>query len=180
MIPSGLTDNNIEFFAKDGELYSLQGGNKYKYPDLPQEHIEFLSNMLMEDTTGQDTLSGIPIYSRLKLYGICRFGACNNMPDSDENMTCLDNNEYFDCGIRGTCPYEGKRCKDIVMPGGLLTVHLIKIIKLIASGYIDKEIADKLEISVNTVNNHVANIISRIGGRTRVDITRFAKERGII
>lgn len=180
MIPSGLIDKNIEFFALDGELFSLQDGIRYRYPEMPEDHLMFLRNMLTEDTTAGNTLDGIPLANRLKIYGICRFGACNHIPDSTEEGDCADQNEYYDCGIRGVCPHEGKRCKDIVMPNGVLTAHMIKIIKLVAEGFIDKEIASKLGISVNTVNNHLATIITRTVSRTRVDITRFAKERGII
>ena len=179
MIPSGLTDNNIEFFAKDGELYSLQDGTRYRYPELPESHIDFLSNMLMDDTSAQDTMTGIPVANRIKIYGICRFGGCNFTPDASDEGDCIDMHEYYECGIRGVCPFEGKRCKDIVMPAGVLTSHMLKMMLLVTAGLINKEIADKLSIAKKTVDNTLVTITSRIGGRNRADIVRFVKERGI-
>ncbi|MBO4716591.1 MAG: response regulator transcription factor, partial [Spirochaetales bacterium] len=49
-------------------------------------------------------------------------------------------------------------------------------VQLICEGYTNKEIAQELSISVNTVNNHVANIFSKMGVRSRIDLLKALKE----
>lgn len=178
MIPSGLTDNNLEFFSLNGELYSLSNGIRYQFPKCPSDHARFLQIQLDADTIARETLTNIPDDQKLKVYGICRFGACNSTPDGVDN-NCIDKTEYFDCGIRGRCEYEGKRCKELVTDAGVISSRQLQIMILVSRGMLSKEIANQLNISENTVANHLANIHQKIGGRTRVDIATFVKERDI-
>lgn len=180
MIPSGLTDQNIEFFAVDGELYSLSNGFRHKFPDMPYEHVMFLNEQFHLDDAGQKSVEHLKEYDRLKTYSICRFGGCNSTPDASAKGEIVDSNEYYDCGIRGNCPHEGKRCKEIVAENGVISHRQLEIMKLVASGLYNKEIADQLQISENTVANHLANIFDKLGDRSRVVITSFVKERGIL
>ena len=48
--------------------------------------------------------------------------------------------------------------------------------QLICEGLTNKEIAQELNISVNTVNNHVANIFSKMDVRSRIDLLKALKE----
>lgn len=48
-----------------------------------------------------------------------------------------------------------------------LTPRQVEVIELIATGAGDKEIADKLEISVETVDFHVREILLRLKAKTR-------------
>lgn len=50
------------------------------------------------------------------------------------------------------------------------------VIQLICEGLTNKEIAQELSISVNTVNNHVANIFGKMEVRSRIDLLRALKE----
>lgn len=50
------------------------------------------------------------------------------------------------------------------------------VVKLICEGMTNKEIAQELSISVNTVNNHVANIFSKMEVRSRIDLLKVLKE----
>jgi DNA-binding CsgD family transcriptional regulator len=51
------------------------------------------------------------------------------------------------------------------------------VIELIREGLTNKEIAENLKISVNTVNNHVANIFSKVGVRSRIDLLNTLLKR---
>lgn len=55
-----------------------------------------------------------------------------------------------------------------------------EVIRLIASGKINKEIADILQISIKTVEKHRQNIMKRFKLRNTADITRFAVATKII
>lgn len=49
-----------------------------------------------------------------------------------------------------------------------------QVIRLIALGHSNKEIADRLQISIKTIEKHRGNSMRRFGLRNTADITRFA------
>ena len=55
-----------------------------------------------------------------------------------------------------------------------------EVVRLIALGQINKEIADELQISIKTVEKHRENIMKRFKLRNTADITRFAVATKII
>ncbi len=57
-----------------------------------------------------------------------------------------------------------------------ITEREFSVIQLICEGYTNKEIARELSISVNTVNNHVANIFDKTNVRSRIDLLKLLKE----
>ena len=63
--------------------------------------------------------------------------------------------------------------------GKPLSNREIEIIKLIAEGKLNKEIADLLEISVRTVEKHRANILRKLNLNKTVDLVRYAIQHGI-
>src|SRR5262249_32529828 len=58
-------------------------------------------------------------------------------------------------------------------PAGL-SAREIEVLRLLASGKANKEIAAALFISVATVERHVANLYAKIGARGRAQATAFA------
>jgi DNA-binding NarL/FixJ family response regulator len=54
------------------------------------------------------------------------------------------------------------------------------VLKLIAEGRSNKEIARILGISGKTVEKHRANILARLGMRDRTELTRYAIRAGLI
>jgi DNA-binding NarL/FixJ family response regulator len=61
----------------------------------------------------------------------------------------------------------------------VLTVRENEILKLVAKGYSYREIAEKLFISVKTVQNHVQNILTKLQLRRRYELMRYAIHRGL-
>lgn len=59
-----------------------------------------------------------------------------------------------------------------------LTDRETEIVRLIAWGYSNKEIAARLEIRVKTVEAHKANSMQKLGMRSRIDIVRYAVLQG--
>jgi DNA-binding NarL/FixJ family response regulator len=77
--------------------------------------------------------------------------------------------------------------RDYVERGGrgeeqfdVLTPRELEVLKLIAEAYTSKEIAEKLFISIKTVDRHRQNILEKLGMRDRVELTRYAIRRGLI
>jgi DNA-binding NarL/FixJ family response regulator len=60
-----------------------------------------------------------------------------------------------------------------------LTPREIEVLRLLAAGRSNPEIAATLVISVKTVERHLANVYAKIGARTRVDAATYALTRGL-
>ena len=60
-----------------------------------------------------------------------------------------------------------------------LSLREIEVLRLLAIGKSNQQIADALVISVNTVNRHVSNIFDKLGVANRAQATAYAKDRGI-
>ena len=60
-----------------------------------------------------------------------------------------------------------------------LTARETEVLTLVAKGYVYKEIAEKLFISVKTVQNHVQNILSKLHLSGRYDLMRYAIRKGL-
>jgi DNA-binding NarL/FixJ family response regulator len=61
-----------------------------------------------------------------------------------------------------------------------LTPAEIDVLRLIASGHGNKQIADKLGITEDTVKGRVRNILSKLGANDRTHATTIGLKRGII
>jgi len=53
-----------------------------------------------------------------------------------------------------------------------------EVLRLIASGYSNKEIAARLSLSVKTVEVHKANAMRKLGLNGRIDIVKYAALKG--
>jgi two-component system, NarL family, response regulator NreC len=55
-----------------------------------------------------------------------------------------------------------------------------EVLKLIAEGLMNREIAEKLNISVRTVERHRENIMSKLNLHTRAELVRYAADKGLL
>lgn len=62
----------------------------------------------------------------------------------------------------------------------LLTAREIDVLRLIATGNSNKQIADHLSIGEATVKSHVTNILSKLGANDRAHAVTIGLKRGII
>jgi DNA-binding NarL/FixJ family response regulator len=70
--------------------------------------------------------------------------------------------------------------QDIPLREDPLTPREREVVKLVAEGYTNKQIAETLVISEKTVERHRANILEKLGMRDRVELTRYAIRHGLI
>jgi DNA-binding NarL/FixJ family response regulator len=65
-------------------------------------------------------------------------------------------------------------------PTELLTLREIDVLRLLAKGYTNRQIADVLCLSMRTVEGHRANLMSKLNLHSRVELTSFAEEHGLL
>lgn len=61
-----------------------------------------------------------------------------------------------------------------------LTERETEILRLMAGGYSNKEVANSLHVAEGTVKNHVSNILSKLGVRDRTRAVLKAFEQGLV
>lgn len=61
-----------------------------------------------------------------------------------------------------------------------LTPRELGVLQLIRDGYKNKQIADRLSISENTVNFHIKNIVDKLGANDRTHAVTIAVRRGLL
>lgn len=61
-----------------------------------------------------------------------------------------------------------------------LTPRETDVLRLIAQGYTNRQMADMLSISVRTVESHRSNLMGKLDLHSRVELVRYAKENNLI
>ncbi|MGB3615877.1 MAG: LuxR C-terminal-related transcriptional regulator [Elainellaceae cyanobacterium] len=69
------------------------------------------------------------------------------------------------------------------MAGGIdketaLSERELQIVELVTVGLTNQEVAEKLDISKRTVDNHVSNILTKTSTGNRVELVRWARRWG--
>jgi DNA-binding CsgD family transcriptional regulator len=65
-------------------------------------------------------------------------------------------------------------------PSEVLTKREVEVLRLVAGGSTNNEIANDLVLSVRTVERHIGNIYAKIGARGRADATAYALTRNLV
>ena len=63
-------------------------------------------------------------------------------------------------------------------PDGL-THREVEVLRLVAAGKTDREIAEELVIGVRTVTTHVSNILNKISAANRTEAASYATRNGL-
>ena len=88
--------------------------------------------------------------------------------------------ELFDeLGVRVDAPVATRSPAVTALPSGL-TEREAEVLRLVAAGHTNKEIAATLFLSDKTVARHLSNIFTKINVSTRAAATAFAFERGVV
>ena len=64
-------------------------------------------------------------------------------------------------------------------PGPAITPRETEVLRLVAKGLTARRIAERLDLSHRTVENHVQNVLRKLQLTNRVELTRYAIERGL-
>jgi two-component system response regulator NreC len=88
--------------------------------------------------------------------------------------------QYLDSALtaRVTAGFLAKSGRKAQATGVSLSEREAEVLRLIAAGYSNKEIAAQLELSVKTVEVHKANAARKLGLKGRIDIVKYALLQG--
>jgi DNA-binding NarL/FixJ family response regulator len=75
---------------------------------------------------------------------------------------------------------EGKKTLKTTSAWDSLTQREREVLKLIAEGYKNKEVADDLYISLKTVEKHRANLMKKLDLHNAAELTALAMEKGLV
>ena len=67
----------------------------------------------------------------------------------------------------------------LTYPDGL-TAREVDVLRLVAQGMTDAQVAEQLVISPRTVNTHLTSIYGKIGVSSRSEATRYALEQRLV
>lgn len=82
-------------------------------------------------------------------------------------------------GERGATP-EDRGASDVPEPVSALSRREQAVLRLIALGHTNQEVADLLHLSVRTVESHRAALVVKTGAKTRAELVRFALDAGLL
>lgn len=181
-LPPGLEDNGVEFYIHDNDIKCLHKGIIYKWGEFPQFILDIVKNDMVAHPEAIKALLNWDLrqpVEQIKQYIICRFGGFDNDPDIDKEGKIIYT-EYFDCGRRGNCAYEGKLCSTIQAVEGYLTKRELEVLKLVATNKKNSEIAELLFISEETVSTHNQNIQKKLGVEDKLGMSIWAHSKNIV
>jgi DNA-binding NarL/FixJ family response regulator len=72
------------------------------------------------------------------------------------------------------------RQQKVMMPDDNLSVRERQVLKLVAEGASNKEIADQLNISVRTVDHHRASLIEKLNLKSTAELIRYAISKSYV
>lgn len=181
-LPGGLVDDSAEFFIHQNDIKCLYQGKAHSYDEIPSHIMDAVEADMMQHPKALEALAKWGITNaedQIKQYIFCRFGGFDSNPDISDNGD-IHHREYFDCGRRGNCAYEGKLCPSVKVAHGELSKREIEVLRLIGLGRLDKEICDDLGIALDTLRSHKDNIKLKTGEERKTAQGVLAHRLGLI
>jgi DNA-binding CsgD family transcriptional regulator len=180
-IPAGIEDNNVEFYRHGNTVNATYGGARFVFNALPAEIREPFAVELINDKKAFHCLihdmKVNPAEAEEKLVW-CRYGHHDYNPDYNYTTKKLTP-DAPGCENESHCHGFGIVCR--IPPGvnGHLTKQEFFVLRLIARGKQDKEIAAELGIEVSTVRTYIQRIHYKLRVNNRIEIFIWAQSYGI-
>lgn len=89
-----------------------------------------------------------------------------------------DGRQYVDASLPDAMSFPARTSRRSGEPRPAITDREAEVLRFIAWGHSNKEIAAQLDLSVKTVEVHKANAARKLGLRGRIDIVRYALLQG--
>ncbi|MBO9674453.1 MAG: hypothetical protein J7577_13480 [Sphingobacteriaceae bacterium] len=181
-LPGGYTKLTGEFYIDEGELWLSYQKAHHTFDNFPEE----IKTIIREDMEANpaavaeliDNWGLLDERSQTIQYLACRYGAFDGSPDIIDGK--LQAPEHVSCGRRETCKSQGKLCGSIQLKYGNLTIHEVRTLTEVGNGLLDKEIADKYNISQHTVRHQKDSICRKSGIERKPAMVGLAYMLGLV
>lgn len=181
-LPAGLEDKGLEIYIHKKTLRAIYNGKIYPFELLPDFIRDTFSQHMMANKQAVKSLyhdMNITDPTRMLIQYIkCNFGNFDGIADRNEDGIIVT--ECWDCGLRGTCPGEGKVCGRLEGKNGMLTRRETEIFFMVIDGKFDKEIATAFDVTLPTVETQLRNIREKLGVNNRIEIMKYALSRKLM
>lgn len=97
----------------------------------------------------------------------------------------LEHRRLIACCLEGLAALESRQlpaapAKKSLSPPAGLTAREVEVLRLVAQGLSDAQVAEQLVVSPRTVTTHLTSIYNKLGVNSRVAATRFAVEHRLV
>lgn len=184
LLPAGLIDENVEIFATPtyGKCMATFNGKVVGFWDIPEEVISGIEDEALADKKAMATFKedGITDLKAItEAWAWCNLGRYDKVADYNTSSGSIKK-EYHDCGRRGKCPHEFKRCSKVQVDDGFLTARETECVIHMARGFADKEIAERMGLQEVSMISLCQRVREEIGARNRVDVAIWDTKNGLI
>lgn len=168
-LPAVLFSTAVEFFIHEDNLKCYCNGERYDYNEFPNWIIKIMKADMAKnpEATALFASNGIADPTeQLRQYIAERYGRYDMFPDIDE-MGNVSESEYINNS-------------SLRVKNGSLTKKEIEVLKLIAKGKLDKEIANDLGVTEETIRTHSQNIRFKTGLKRKAELAVYAFKLNLI
>src|SRR5882757_5169332 len=110
--------------------------------------------------------------ARMKIYSVLPMGATTHQLVTAIAATVA--------GFAVTLPRPRAEPTDIMRIAEDLTAREVEVLRLMARGYRNKQLAALLNISEHTAKFHVSSVLAKLGARTRTEAVTIGMTRGLV
>jgi ATP/maltotriose-dependent transcriptional regulator MalT len=86
----------------------------------------------------------------------------------------------LDPALKGSFPSSNDKISPLTMYPAGLTVREVEVLRIVAQGVTDAQVAEQLVLSLHTVHAHLRTIYSKLGVTSRSAATRYAFEHKLV
>jgi DNA-binding CsgD family transcriptional regulator len=173
----GITDSNVEIFAVEyPKCMATYNGGKVGFWELPSGIISCVEDMVWKDKEALMTFKeeGVTDWRVIvETWAWCNLGRFDVIPDVETETGCI-NLEHHNCGCRGKCPWEFRRCKRLTVNGEILRPREIKYLMLLTDGLSDRDIAKEMNQKPSSMISLARDVRDKLRVKNRAGLTSWA------
>lgn len=147
-------------------------------PDTPRSTLRTLKEASPDSEIIAVLANADPFVAR----DVLQAGACGCLTRAARVRHLVDAVWHASRGEQYIAPAVSIALADVSVQNGTgdLSLRENEVLRMIALGYTNQEIAEQIHLSVRTVETHRARLQSKLGVSRRVDLVRAAREHGLL
>lgn len=173
----GITDSNVEIFAVEyPKCMATYNGKKVGFWELPSRVLSRIESLVRGDKEALKTFKeeGVTDWNVIvETWSWCNFGRFDAIPDV-ETETGKVNLEHHNCGCRGKCPWEFRRCKRLSVNGEVLRPREIRYLMFLTNGLSDRDIAKRMNQKPSSMISLARDVREKLRVKNRAGLTSWA------